>query len=66
MKTFLKRVFCSHVWKISKQEYLRNTKLLETCGPEASMVTFKVHAVHQECIKCGKTKITEFFERVSL
>lgn len=50
MKTFFKQLFCSHVDKLVKDEILHHSLRADT-------FVFKVHAQHNECLKCKRIKI---------
>jgi len=54
----LKRLFCSHIFKEEKKEFLETKR--EILGSEGFMPVFSnysYYAVYKKCIKCGKEKI---------
>lgn len=53
---FFRQLFCDHIWKTVKIEDLNKTWV------QARLYWDEVHrsaAVHQECIKCNKTRTIE-------
>ncbi len=55
MKTFLKQLFCVHIYKQTKKELLR-----EECEKEQSLLGtyvpfyYNIYLIEELCLKCGK------------
>ena len=56
-------LFCKHIWKDGKSEYLRT--VMKDCSSYYSIFpiwrTYAVYAYTQTCIKCGKKIVKEHF-----
>jgi len=50
MTTWLKQIFCNHIWKLEREEYLHHTVNMDT-------YVFRYNANHKRCIICEKKKI---------
>ncbi len=58
MKKIFKRLFCKHIYKVEKEEFLETKR--EILGSEGFMSVFSnysYYAIYKKCIKCGKEKI---------
>lgn len=58
MKKIFKRLFCKHIYKVEKEEFLETKR--EILGSEGFMPVFSnysYYAIYKKCIKCGKEKI---------
>jgi len=61
MKTFLKYLFCQHIWKEESREDLRTERhqmgLISAGLPSYS--NYNYYAIHQKCVKCDKLRVVE-------
>lgn len=61
MKKFLKQFFCDHVYKVIREEHIRDDRIRE--GYNVLHIpyyaTYKVMAVFQKCLACEKERIIE-------
>jgi hypothetical protein len=57
----LKQLFCNHVWKIDKEEFLRDTREVFglAFGKLDTYADYKYYAQYQHCLNCSKTRIIE-------
>lgn len=54
MKKFIKQLFCSHIWRLSTQEYVYSKGILI----HGQFREYKrVFINYYICVKCSKTKI---------
>jgi len=56
MKTFIRQIFCNHIWKELDTVMLRSTREAISTLEYAD---FDYYGVTRECIKCGKHSLTE-------
>jgi hypothetical protein len=61
MKTFIKQLFCSHIWKEEKKEFLGIKRLSFGLTPEGftTYANYEFYAISKRCVKCNKTHIDE-------
>lgn len=57
MKKFFKQLFCIHIYKDVKEEYLGRTKNISYVVTKFFSFTYDNYAIHKKCIKCDKEKI---------
>lgn len=57
----LGQLFCKHIWKLYKKEYL-NTDYIMVYG--RTVMKTRKYANYYECIKCDKTKVEKSEEEL--
>jgi len=63
MKNFFNQLFCSHIYKIENEEYLKTKTIDESVTfigyYRPYFNEYNYYAQHEICVKCGKTRIIE-------
>ena len=52
---FFKQLFCKHIYKIEKREYLGTSTAVDDLFFDTT--TYDTYAIYKKCINCNKTKI---------
>jgi len=60
----IRQLFCKHIWKIDKQEFLYSTVnynsfVYDIIGSRAYRSAYNYYAIYYVCVKCDKPKILE-------
>jgi len=59
MKNLLKRLFCKHIYKVEREEFLETKREANVIpGDLTTYSTYSYYALYKKCLKCGKEKIT--------
>lgn len=56
---FLKQLFCRHIYKEIKEEFLRKAREPHQVGDMTHYLNYNYYSVHKTCIKCDKSIITQ-------
>jgi len=60
---FLKKLFCSHIWKLTSQDHLFDGASSYNIMLRATLYTAH-YASYLKCVKCGKEKVKETTKQV--